>query len=240
MTLPNKQPVESRSVSDGSTLDVHSVFPTIQGEGPFSGRAATFLRLAGCNLQCPLCDTQYTEGRTRWAARALVSYIKEQPATLVVITGGEPFRQNIAPLCTELVQQGYIVQIETNGRLAPQDFLDLMYLCDTGRLHVVVSPKTARVHPDCAALATAWKYVVRADDVWEDGLPTLALGLDIGAPHIARPPENWVGPIYVHPADEQDPERNELNLDAAVSAVLQYPEQDRRLGLQVHKYAGLE
>jgi hypothetical protein len=120
-------------------------------------------------------------------------------------------------------------------------FGSLNDLRERGVLHVVVSPKTARVHPDCAALAGAWKYVVRADDVWEDGLPTVALGHSIGlADHIARPPEGWRGPVYVHPADEQDQYLNERNLDAAVSAVMQYPGENRRLGLQIHKHAGLE
>ena len=48
----------------GLSLQVNSIFYTIQGEGPFAGRPAIFIRLAGCNLQCPGCDTEYTKRQT--------------------------------------------------------------------------------------------------------------------------------------------------------------------------------
>ena len=53
----NKQPIEKREPSYEGTLQVHSIFKTIQGEGPFCGTPCVFVRLAGCNLQCPACDT---------------------------------------------------------------------------------------------------------------------------------------------------------------------------------------
>src|SRR3954467_9071958 len=49
--------------SDGNSLSIHSIFYTLQGEGPYSGCPAVFMRLAGCNLQCPGCDTDYTSGQ---------------------------------------------------------------------------------------------------------------------------------------------------------------------------------
>ena len=51
----NTQPTEKRTNSQN--LDITEIFFTIQGEGPFSGHRAVFIRLAGCNLQCPACDT---------------------------------------------------------------------------------------------------------------------------------------------------------------------------------------
>ncbi|WP_404603863.1 4Fe-4S cluster-binding domain-containing protein, partial [Raoultella planticola] len=88
-----------------STLEVHSIFSTIQGEGPFCGRPAVFVRLAGCNLQCPGCDTEYTQNRERLNYGSILQNIEERlmstssNANLIVISGGEPFRQNIAPFC---------------------------------------------------------------------------------------------------------------------------------------------
>src|SRR5574343_1826946 len=98
--MNNQQPAP-RDFQD--TLEVHSIFSTIQGEGPFCGRPAVFVRLAGCNLQCPGCDTDYTQNRARLDYEIILSIIRDQlaltasKANLIVVTGGEPFRQNIAP-----------------------------------------------------------------------------------------------------------------------------------------------
>lgn len=243
MDLPNTQAPEPRLKShDGYTLDVQEIFPTLQGEGPMSGMAALFVRLAGCNLQCPLCDTDYTSRRAIMDTFELATYVQEQPQKLVVVTGGEPFRQNLFPLLDTLITAGKQVQIETNGRLDPMEFDRLVRLKRTGQLHVVISPKTARISEQCASLSDAFKYVLRHNQQDpHDLLPTLALGHPLGgARRVARPPSWWRRAIYVHPADEQDTDINHLNLTAAVEAVLKFPEQDRRLGLQVHKYAGLE
>src|SRR5262245_30518232 len=94
----NHQTKEKSEASYGSALYVNSIFQTIQGEGPLSGERAIFLRLAGCNLQCPLCDTEYTK-RNEWSIETVVDKIIENQFPenrhnqLVVITGGEPFRQ---------------------------------------------------------------------------------------------------------------------------------------------------
>ena len=56
----NTQPAEKQVKSSGLILAINSIFYTIQGEGPFAGSPAVFVRLAGCNLQCPMCDTEYT------------------------------------------------------------------------------------------------------------------------------------------------------------------------------------
>src|SRR4051812_43477144 len=100
----------------GNTLEVIQVFDTWQGEGPFAGTPAVFIRLAGCNLQCSFCDTLYT-GLTRQVVQiyTLLAQVQSfRKKGLVVLTGGEPFRQNIGPLCRTLITHGYFVQIETN------------------------------------------------------------------------------------------------------------------------------
>jgi 7-carboxy-7-deazaguanine synthase len=237
--MKNLQPPVGRDISAGFTLNVHSIFNTIQGEGPFAGRPAVFVRLAGCNLQCPLCDTEYTSD-TRMTVQEILIAVMDHAPQLVVITGGEPLRQNIVPLCLALLREGIHPQIESNGKLPPQDpavFFSL--LSDARGVSYVLSPKTHRVDPDLAYRATAWKFVVQHGDVAVDGLPIKALDHPVPAGYtIARPPRDYKGDIYVQPADEKDEQLNALNMQAAVDAVMMGGK--RRLCLQMHKYANLD
>jgi len=65
-TNPLSKPIES----DGLYLEVQDIFSTIQGEGPFAGKPAVFLRLAGCNLRCFFCDTDFESRRTTLSGSA--------------------------------------------------------------------------------------------------------------------------------------------------------------------------
>jgi organic radical activating enzyme len=239
----NIQPIEKYDDPDnGSTLRVHSVFHTVQGEGPFTGHPAIFIRLAGCNLQCPLCDTEYTEGAVLQQVQAVVARVRRlHPGPrLVVITGGEPFRQNITSLVLQLIDEDYFVQIETNGTLPPP----FGFPANTGSFEykkgawIVVSPKAGKVHPATAQLAVAWKYVLSHDSIHEeDGLPLLALGHS-AKPHIARPPEGFpVEAIYLQPADHKDEEINKKNTEAVIQSCMKH---GYTVQLQIHKLLNLE
>ena len=231
----------ARDVSVGTKLLFHSSFDTIQGEGPFAGQAAWFIRLAGCNLQCPMCDTEYTEG-ARY--RPIETIADEVPKyrSLVVITGGEPFRQNIMGLVGLLLTRDYIVQVETNGRLPIQGMTPFIEGNDD--FYIVVSPKTTSLDARTAKMAHAYKYVVSASAmVVGSQLPVTALGHTTSGQGLARPPVGWEGSIYVHPADEKDDEIYKLNMAAAVDLVTNMSNNgdDRyRVGLQLHKYLGKE
>lgn len=228
----NLQPIEKRDTRDPYTIDVHSLFYTIQGEGPFAGRPAVFLRLAGCNLQCPGCDTEYTEGRRKQNADTVVQAVKDNAgaARLVVITGGEPFRQNISYLCASLVEEGFTVQVETNGTLAPPPYLsrDVVIIC---------SPKSGKINKDIAERMTALKYVLHADEQDErDGLPLRALGHS-AHPTVAKPPQGFKGQIYLQPMDVRNVAQNQRNIAAVRDACLKF---GYTLQLQIHKIIGVE
>lgn len=214
-------------------LHIHSIFPTIQGEGPFCGERALFFRLHGCNLRCPGCDTNYTSGKQVVTASFMVTKARElgwERGSLVVITGGEPLRQNVGPAINELLDAGYRVQIESNGVLCPDNLP-----WDRRGFSVVCSPKTSRIHETIWQNAVAFKYIIRAGEVDEtDGLPTRAL-LHKAAPRVARPRSDAL--IYVQPMDEDDPAANALNLDAAIRSVMGH---GHRLQIQVHKICNLE
>lgn len=115
---------------------VNEVFETIQGEGVYSGVPAVFIRLQGCDVGCPWCDTQHTWAinpedersltivnqpsydRNVWAfsdAQALLELVQGYSARHIVITGGEPCSYDLLPLTTLLQQHGYQCQIETSG-----------------------------------------------------------------------------------------------------------------------------
>lgn len=238
-TIPiNTQKIEKRvPFDDGSLLAVHSIFLTIQGEGPFCGQPAVFVRLAGCNLQCPSCDTEYTEGRTNrapWQIQESVRALNpgKRIGTLVVITGGEPFRQNIWPLISLLVGNGnFRVQIETNGTLAPP--INMFKHRD---LTVVCSPKTGKVNPQLYPFIDAYKYVLSHDSMDLDGLPIRALN-HTASPRVARPHKGFVGPVYLQPMDSKDEEENAKNLRAVTRSSIQ---NGYTVQLQIHKLLGIE
>jgi len=232
----NTQPIEKRRESDGSTLEVHSVFHTIQGEGPFTGHSAVFVRLAGCNLQCPACDTDYTSSRWTSSPAGVLEYVQEQKRApgLVVITGGEPFRQNIHPLVTALLDAGYTVQIETNGTLAPPTgFSELCSLNtnERNKCFIVCSPKTGLANRELIPLIAAYKYVMAHDSIHADGLPLRALDHS-ASPYVARPHDGFLGPVYLQPCDDKDSTVNAANLQACVRSVMN---NGFTLQLQVHK-----
>lgn len=217
----------------GGHLNVHSMWFTLQGEGPFSGIPAVFIRLWGCNLKCYWCDTDFESSCQQMSAEAIVQHIKtiRGPANLVVITGGEPFRQNISRLVTNLNRSGIIVQIETAGSLTIPDF-------PWHRCHVVVSPKTGKVNPAIRQHAVAWKYIIKAGEISdEDGLPVMSTQVEGVKQRLARPPDDFpLEQIYLSPCDVQDEAWNKTNTRLATKLCMQH---GYRLSLQVHKIVGV-
>ena len=96
------------------TYQVNEIFTSVQGEGMWTGMPATFIRLQGCTVGCPWCDTKYT-----WAkggSKMTVDEILKQIETYhVVITGGEPTIYNLDDLLGELDGVHY-TQLETSGQ----------------------------------------------------------------------------------------------------------------------------
>ena len=228
----NKQAPEKVVRAGTTNLVVHSVFYTIQGEGPFAGQPAVFVRLAGCNLQCPLCDTEYTSTRTPMDPRSLLAYVSQvnRAASLIVVTGGEPFRQPAALSAFVRIadDSGYTVQVETNGTLpVPDDF--------PADAVIVVSPKTGTVHRSVASRSVHWKYVAKHGGISRfDGLPLHALEHPV-SPMLARPPHGVT--VYLQPVDEGNSLANNANQKAVVEACLAF---GHTLCLQMHKIVGVE
>lgn len=99
---------------------VNEIFYSLQGEGYHTGMPAVFIRFSGCNLKCPFCDTRHEEGRMM-TDDEIMDEVKRYPATMVILTGGEPSLQIDGAFIDTLHQLGKYVCIETNGtRLLPE------------------------------------------------------------------------------------------------------------------------
>jgi 7-carboxy-7-deazaguanine synthase len=215
----------------GSALWIQEIFYTLQGEGPFTGEPALFVRLAGCNLRCYWCDTEFESSSQRSEPdelRAELAAKRPAACRLIVITGGEPLRQNIAPLVSELLGQGLRVQLETSGSL-------WVPLPQHPALSIVCSPKTAKLHPELEARVDAYKYVLAAGELDpQDGLPVSSTQSPRASCRIARPRAG--GRVFVMPRDDHDSERNRANLSACTASALEF---GYTLTLQTHKLLGL-
>lgn len=221
--MRGKNPIRPPEKGDGQMLQVKHIFPTLQGEGPFSGYPSVFLRLGGCNLACDFCDTNF-EDFTDMRLEEIVQRIQSLATDgsqkrirhLVVITGGEPFRQPIETLCNALIVDGFQIQIETNGTL---------YRALPDAVDIICSPKNSGqgylpTREDLLARVTAFKYIVSASHPLYQ-----QIGTDQGKP------------IYIQPMDEYDAKKNADNLKYATELAMT---SGYRLSLQMHKIAGIE
>lgn len=208
------------------TYSAKEIFLTVQGEGGQAGRAAVFLRFAGCNLWsgreqdrataiCNFCDTDFvgTDGpgggkfRTPEALAGAVNaaWRGGEGGKLVVCTGGEPLLQLDGPLIDALHAQGFEIAVETNGTIAAPDGID--WVC--------VSPKA-----DAPVVQTSGQ---------ELKLVYPQPGVDP-----ARFEHLGFERFYLQPMDGPD---RDANTHEAVAYCLSHPRW--RLSVQTHKYIGV-
>jgi 7-carboxy-7-deazaguanine synthase len=227
-----KNPVRPQVIDQGGRLWIQEVFYTLQGEGPFSGHPAVFVRLAGCNLRCYWCDTDFESSSWRPTLEELLTKVEDvrpEHCRFVVLTGGEPFRQNIVPFIKELLERDIHVQLETNGTL-------WLELPESPQLSIVCSPKTGSLNSRLVPRITAYKYVLAADSsAKDDGLPqhsTQEPGKEL---RLARPPAG--SQVYVMPLDERDERKNAANRRHCVAIAKTF---GYKLTLQTHKILGID
>ena len=133
-------------------LQLSEIFYSIQGEGLWTGTPAVFVRLAGCNLACDFCDTDYST-KSFAGIDEIVETVRGAggDCPMVVLTGGEPFAQAETPALIEALRRdGRRVHVESNGTIFT-DLPDDVWLC--------VSPKE-RVDPRMALRANEAKLIV--------------------------------------------------------------------------------
>lgn len=106
------------SLLKGQELPLMEEFYTIQGEGIFTGVAAYFIRLGGCDVGCHWCDVKDSWEAAKHpltSVEDMVTNAKKSKAKSVVITGGEPLTWNLDQLTKRLQEEGFKVHIETSG-----------------------------------------------------------------------------------------------------------------------------
>jgi 7-carboxy-7-deazaguanine synthase len=115
-------------------LQVAEIFTSIQGESTHAGRPCTFVRLAGCNLDCRWCDTRYArEGGETLSVGEIMKRVRDAGCDLVEVTGGEPLLQDATTEFLEaLVDDDFTVMLETNGSVdlarVPEEVIKVMDL----------------------------------------------------------------------------------------------------------------
>lgn len=228
----NEQPQFPVRVDNGRWLAVQNIRHGLKPHGPMEGKPAVFIDMAGCHLACTWCNVDYTSSVHEQRQQLHIDDILEAVSnharhgtTLVVISGGEPCRQNIAPLMQALLEDvstpiNHVV-VETSGMIAPQggDILfDDGFPLDKRFVTFVVSPKLSRVDPWFYKRADHWLYVAAAGDVHPaDGLPykrtqrqavviarTAAerANSDFDSPAIMRPPSARKVTVWLRPVED--------------------------------------
>ena len=190
---------------------INDIFYSLQGEGHNTGRAAVFVRFAGCNLRCPFCDTEFDAFR-EMADEDIVAAVKElcPMPVLVVLTGGEPTLQADEAFVDLLHRHGYEVAMESNGTHPAPRNLDWL----------TVSPKVSVVgggrQPD--------ELKVIFD---EDTDPEVFMPFSVSSTE-----------LYLQPCDTGDAVRNARIVERCIAYVKAHPQW--RLSLQTHKLAGFK
>jgi len=189
-------------------LALAETFYSVQGEGTWTGSPAVFVRLAGCNLNCRFCDTDFSLKEFA-SVEDIVARVRALggDCPMVILTGGEPFAQDETRLLIEALRDdGRRVHIESNGTIALELPSDVW---------LTVSPKE-RLDPKMASRANEVKLIVdgRVPDEW---LPAFG---------------ERVVPTFLQPEGNKP-----ANIALALAAVKARPERFR-LGLQTHKFIG--
>jgi len=139
-------------------------FYTLQGEGFYSGQAAYFIRLGGCDVGCVWCDVKESwdaDKHPKMSTEEIVNKALKFPGRIAVITGGEPCMHNLGPLCDELQKSGFRTHIETSGAHPLTGNLDW----------ITLSPKKFKAPLDaCLSEADELKVVVyhKSDFEWAE------------------------------------------------------------------------
>lgn len=253
------------NVYDSQTgIFVTNIFRTLQGEAPFGGYPAVFLRLAGCNYgmktnYCQFCDTSFQLAKSKhYTVDALYDAVLEQtvPGDILVLTGGEPTLQHqIIPMLKQLLEDGVyrLIQIETNltnpafFKEALAQGLPFTRSVEGEGVYIVGSPKanyksfkTPRPTPEVEELVGTFKFLID-----EEGTPHYAIpdwAHEVGKYRVYLSPiavyaKPYIGEISSIWEDNlMNKEKTAVNYSRAAALCVEH---GFKLSLQMHLFVGI-
>lgn len=218
---------------------INEIFATLQGEASFTGTPSIFIRLQGCNVGCPWCDTKHTwsltqeqqikfkeltsktDDKNSWAQASIeqiIQFIQDNYPQIkhIVITGGEPAMYNLTPLCLALEELGKDIQIETSGtevfKISPMTWVSLSPKIDMPGGKVVLE--------ECVIQANEIKMPIgKMTDIEK-------LHQFLTKYNVARNVPIWLQPL------SQNPSATKLCIEQALL-------NNWRLSLQTHKFINI-
>lgn len=197
---------------------INDIFYSLQGEGHNTGRAAVFIRFAGCNLRCPFCDTEFDSYR-EMETDELMAAIADYPARFVVLTGGEPTLQVDEDFIDQLHLHGYEVAMESNGTCPAPSNLDWL----------TVSPKQGHsVNKACKSHAPNEIKII-FDGITDPEVLMSQIG-SLPSPNAPL--------LYLQPCDTGNAAQNARLLHDCIAYIEEHPQW--RLSLQTHKLIGIQ
>jgi len=202
-------------------MKVNSIFHSIQGEGIWTGSSAIFIRLSGCNLRCSFCDTEYNRYRIMTVDQIIKDVINYKPTNHIVLTGGEPGLQRLEELVFKLQDNGFYVQIETNG------------------MHEI---------PACINYITCSPKTNNTDSIKLNRINELKLVIDVNS-NIDKQISRYIPSIYknlyikdiviyLSPENPPDGTINKEAHNILAQYVMKHPQY--KLSIQTHKIIGVE
>lgn len=213
------------------TFRVNDIFYSLQGEGHNTGRAAVFLRFAGCNMRCPFCDTEFDSFRTMTAEEIVREIAVFGDCSLIVLTGGEPTLQVDETFIELLHDHGYEVAMESNGTCPAPTNIDWLTVspksrgCEIRRLGDEETSKNEEGARSEERLPDELKIIFD-----EDTDPETFLN--------AAPATDHHPLLYLQPCDTGDDARNARIINRCVDYIKAHPQW--RLSLQTHKLVGFK
>ena len=194
---------------------VMETFTSVQGEGVYTGVPSFFIRLAGCDVGCVWCDVKESWDSEKHPVVALETLVEAAVGSgvkVVIITGGEPTMHDLSPLTEALRNEGMRIHIETSGTQKLTGLFDW----------ITFSPKKFKAPlEEYFQLANELKVVInhKSDIEWSH---ELSARMNDSAQWFMQP--EW--------------DKRETMLPLIFDWVLKNPHW--RVGLQIHKYMGVE
>ncbi|MFM7365501.1 MAG: 7-carboxy-7-deazaguanine synthase QueE [Cuspidothrix sp.] len=201
-------------------LPIHETFQsTVQGEGYWTGSLVDFIRLSGCPVGCPWCDTGYADGGANLprSERTIGELLAELKSPRIVISGGEPFiHKHLPELVQTLLATGKQVSIETSGSFWKEIPLSVW---------ITLSPKE-HINPKYPVQKQFWSRANEVKIIIETGQE-----IEFYQEHLSPDSD-----LYVY----LQPEWNSSSKSLALILQLLQQKPDYKLSLQTHKYIGVQ